>query len=205
MRQILLWVGLLACSSAFAQNTVQDRLKAIQSDPASQKIAIEAGKKASFFCANCHGDDGVSKLAEVPNLAGQNSAFLLEQIRKFGAGERKDPFMQGLIKVLKDEERVQIALYYSSMPVPPGRADANQVARGKELFSKLCVRCHGEQARGNEAVARLAGQRSSYLQSSMVRYRDNTGVRNNQLMTIATAGLKNEDVSALANYLTQLP
>jgi cytochrome c553 len=44
-----------------------------------------------------------------------------------------------------------------------------------------------------------------YLQTSITRYRDNTGVRNNPLMTIATAPLKNEDISALANYLTQLP
>ena len=205
MRLLSLLAGLLVCSSAIAQPELQERLKAVQGDPAALKAAVEAGKKAAFFCVNCHGEDGVSKMAEVPNLAGQNAAYLLEQIRKFGAGERKDQFMQGLIKVLKDEERLQIAVYYASVPVPPGKADPSQVARGKELFTKLCVRCHGDQARGNEAIARLAGQRSSYLQTSIIRYRDNTGVRNNQLMTIATSGLKNEDVAAIANYLTQLP
>jgi cytochrome c553 len=30
-------------------------------------------------------------------------------------------------------------------------------------------------------------------------------VRNNQLMSIATASLKNDDITAIANYLTQLP
>jgi cytochrome c553 len=69
----------------------------------------------------------------------------------------------------------------------------------------LCARCHGEQARGNELYPRLASQKMPYLQTSITRYRDNTGVRNNPLMTIATAPLKNEDISALANYLTQLP
>ena len=194
--------GLLLATVAHAQ---ADRLKAVQNDPAAVKAAVEAGRKASFFCANCHGDEGISKSPEVPNLAGQNPAYLLEQIRKFGSGERKDQFMQGLIKVLKDEDRIQLALFYANSPVAPSAADAGQVARGKELFAKLCVRCHGDQARGNELYPRLAGQKMAYLQSSITRYRDHTGIRNNQLMSIATASLKNDDITAIANYLTQLP
>lgn len=206
MRIFFIAVGFFVTSvSALAQPTVQERLKTLQGDPAAVKAAVEAGRKASFFCANCHGENGISKSPEVPNLAGQNPAYLLEQIRKFGAGERKDQFMEGLIKVLKDEDRLQIALYFAAEAVPPNRADAAQVARGKELFGKLCVRCHGEQARGNELYPRLAGQKFPYLQSAITRYRDGTGIRNNQLMSIATAPLKNEDVIAVANYLTQLP
>jgi len=206
MRAWIIAAGIMAASgAASAQTPAQDRLKAVQADPAALKHAIEAGQKASFFCVNCHGDSGISKIPEVPNLAGQNPAYLLEQIRKFGAGERKDQFMQGLIKVLKDEERVQIALYFGSQTVQPSKADPVQVARGKELFTKLCVRCHGEAARGDATIPRLAGQQIPYIVSSVTRYRDNTGVRNNQLMSIATSSLKNEDIKALANYVTQLP
>lgn len=205
MRHAWLLLGLAVSALSQAQTNLQERLKAVQSDQAALKVAVDAGKKATFFCVNCHGDEGISKAPEIPNLAGQNPAYLLEQIRKFGSGERKDQFMQGLIKVLKDEERVQIALYYASVPVTPSPADAAQVAQGKVLFGKLCVRCHGEQARGNELYPRLAAQKFSYLKSSITRYRDNTGVRNNQLMTIATATLKNEDIVAVASYLTQLP
>lgn len=206
MRLFFIAVGFLVTSvSALAQPAAQERLKAIQADPSALKTAVEAGRKASFFCANCHGENGISKSPEVPNLAGQNPAYLLEQIRKFGAGERKDQFMEGLIKVLKDEDRVQIALFFAAEPVPPAKADAALIVKGKDLFGKLCVRCHGEQARGNELYPRLAGQKLPYLQSSITRYRDGTGIRNNQLMSIATAPLKNEDVIAVANYLTQLP
>lgn len=206
MRGLLAAVGLVVMSaSALAQTALQERLKTVQGDPPALKAAVEAGRKATFFCANCHGEDGLSKTPDVPNLAGQNPAYLLEQVRKFASGERKDPFMQGLIKVLKDEERVQAALYYATAPAAPAPADAAQVPRGKELFAKLCVRCHGEQARGNEFYPRLAGQKLPYLRSSITRYRDNTGIRNNQLMSIATAPLKNDDITALANYLTQLP
>ena len=207
MRGLFVWVGLLFSASVLAQApaTPQDRLKSIAADPVALRTAVDAGKKITFFCANCHGEDGISKTPDVPNLAGQNPAYLLEQIRKFGSGERKDQFMQGLIKVLKDEERIQAAAYYASIPVPPSRSDAALAARGKELFNKLCVRCHGEQARGNVLFPRLAGQKLPYLQTTITRYRDGTGIRNNQLMAIATSTLKNEDITAVANYLTQMP
>lgn len=182
-----------------------DRVKAALADPAALRAAVEAGKKESFFCANCHGEDGNSRDPAVPNLAGQNPAYLLEQIRKFGSGERKDPFMQGLIKVLKEEERFRIALYYAEAKVAPGKADPALATRGKDLFARLCVRCHGEAAKGNETIPRLAGQRVPYLQTTIARYRDRTGERNNQLMAIATGGLRNDDIAALANYLAQLP
>lgn len=200
---IVLVMGLIS-GLAQAQAPVE-RLKSIQSDPAALRSAVDAGKKVTFFCANCHGEDGISKTPEVPNLAGQNPGYLLEQIRKFGSGERKDAFMQGLIKVLKDEERIQAAAYYASMPVAPGKADVTLVPKGKELFTKLCVRCHGDQARGNETYPRLAGQKLPYLQTTITRYRDQTGIRNNQLMAIATSTLKNDDITAIAHYLTQLP
>ena len=206
--------ALLATTPTFAQSPaaratadvdLSVRLQAAQADPKLGDSLFKTGRKVATVCANCHGEGGNSPKPDIPNLAGQNPAYLLEQIRKFGAGERKDQFMQGLIKVLKDEERVQIALYYAESKVPPGRADAAQAAKGKELFNKLCQRCHGDQARGNETIPRLAGQRIPYLQTSITRYRDKTGERNNQLMSIATSTLKNEDITAIANYLTTMP
>ena len=190
---------------AIAQPTAVERMKSVQANTAALPAAVEAGKKAAFFCANCHGDAGSSKLPEVPNLAGQNPEYLLEQMRKFVSGERKDAFMQGLIKVLKEEERVNIALFYANTPVVAGRADAGQVKQGQQMFEKLCVRCHGDKAHGDKMIPRLAGQQVTYLEQSVRRYRDKTGERLDPLMAIATATLKNEDIKAIANYLTQLP
>lgn len=206
MRASFFAAGFLVVSQlTLAQPALEQQLKAIQSDPVALKAAVEGGRKAASFCANCHGEDGNSRSPEVPNLAGQNPAFLLEQIRKFGSGERKDAFMQGLIKLLKDDERLQITLFYAGMPVTPAKADISQVARGKDVFGKLCARCHGEQGHGNAEIPRIAGQKIPYLQTSLMRYRDGTGVRNDQLMSIATASLKNDEIVAVANYLTQLP
>ena len=198
-----LWA--ISTMAAQAQTAAADRLKALQADPARWQATVASGRNTAAFCANCHGDNGISKIPDVPNLAGQNPAYLLEQIRKFGAGERKDPFMQGLIKAMKDDERLQVAAYFASMGVPAGRADAAAVARGRDLYGKLCARCHGEGAHGNETIPRLAGQQAEYLKKSISRYRDNTGERIYPLMQIATAGLKSDEIAALGAFLSVQP
>lgn len=185
--------------------TPEQKLALVMQNPKAVEAAAEAGRKASSFCGNCHGVDGNSILGEVPNLAGQNPAFLLEQIRKFGSGQRRNEFMQKLIKLLSDDEKLNIALYYSRQPVkaqPPG--DPALLSRGSEQFSKNCSRCHGDQGRGNEKIARIAGQQVPYLTLSLTRYRDRTGERIDPLMATNTAMLKDTDIRALAEYVSRL-
>jgi cytochrome c553 len=181
------------------------RLRAIQEDPQALRAAQAAGKKASFFCVNCHGGNGVSKLPEVPNLAGQNADYLLEQTRRFGRGQRKDEFMQGLIKVLKEEEKIQISLFYAGQNPKPGKPDSAEAAKGKQIYTQFCLRCHGSTARGNETIPRLAGQHPEYLILSVTRYRNKTGERQEAQMSSAVAPLKDADIKAVAAYLYGLP
>jgi cytochrome c553 len=190
------------CFSAYGADA---RLGAIQKNSDELRAAVQAGRKASFFCVNCHGDNGVSKLPEVPNLAGQNADYLLEQIRKFGDGRRKDEFMQGLIKVLTEEEKIQISLFYAVQRVKPNPQDTTLVAAGQKVYAQFCNRCHGDQARGSEVIPRLAGQHSEYVIQSVTRYRDKTGERVDPLMFSAVAPLRNEQIKAVAAYLSSLP
>lgn len=202
--QAAMFAALLCAGSVHAQSAVQEKLKAVQADPTAARAAAEAGEKAAFFCVNCHGEGGNSKQPEVPTLAGQNPAYLLEQIRKFGAGERKNQFMEGMIKVLNEEQRIQIALHYAATPVVPKSFDATQAAKGKDVFVRHCVRCHGEKGLGNETIPRIAGQSAVYVETTVNRYRDKTGERNNALMSIATAALKKEEIPAVAHYLASM-
>ena len=144
-------------------------------------------------------------IPEVPNLAGQNPAFLLEQIRKFGAGQRKNEFMQGLIKVLSDDDRVNIALFFSKQHVkakPPG--DVALMAKGQDWYNRVCSRCHGEFGRGNEKIASIAGQQVTYLTITLTRYRDQSGERFDPLMVANTSMLKDPDIRAIAEYVSRL-
>jgi cytochrome c553 len=181
------------------------RLREISSDPYTLRVAQEAGRKIAAFCANCHGANGVSSLPEVPNLAGQNVDYLLEQTRKFGTGQRRDPFMQGLIKALKEEEKIQLSIFYASQNPSLGKPNPANVVAGKRLFTIYCARCHGDNARGNELIPRLASQHEEYIVASVTRYRNRSGERQDPQMTAAVAPLKDADIKAVATYLSSLP
>jgi len=199
---VLLSLLAFAASAASAQS-LPDRLKSILASPSATASAIEGGRKISQFCANCHGLDGNSKLAEVPNLAGQNPIYLLEQVRKFSAGERRDEWMEPMIKQLSENERLNVVVFYSSMTVVPAGSKAGS-ADGQDLFSHRCVQCHGPQARGGERFPRLAGQQHEYIVRSLTRYRNRTGERIAPEMFAMTAALKDSDIQALADFLSSL-
>jgi cytochrome c553 len=194
---------LFACValSAWAQSV--DRLKAILGDPAARTAAADAGRKISSFCANCHGVDGNSKLSEVPNLAGQNPIYLLNQVHKFYTGERRDQWMEPVIKLLSETERLNIVTYYIGQSVMPASSAAPN-AEGREIYHRVCFRCHGDQARGGERFPRLAGQQNIYLIRSLTRYRDRAGTRMEPEMLAMTAALKDSDIKAVADYLSSM-
>lgn len=200
-RRSLLVPMLFACvaSSAWAQSP--ERLKAILADPSARAVAADAGRKTSSFCANCHGIDGNSKLSEVPNLAGQNPIYLLNQVHKFYTGERRDQWMEPVIKLLSETERINIVTYYISQSVVPA-SNAAPNPDGKAIYQRVCFRCHGDQARGGERFPRLAGQQNTYLIRSLTRYRDRTGTRMEPEMLAMTAALKDSDIKAVADYLS---
>lgn len=178
------------------------RLLRVLESPADFDKARRAGKKAAFFCVNCHGEDGNSQHNHIPNLAGQNAVYLLNQIEKFADGRRQDEFMSGLIKVLKPDDRFNMAVYYSSQPVAPTPAPAGALAgRGQQLYGQICRGCHGDQGYGNEKIARLAGQQPVYLKRSLEQYRKGSGLRSDPVMGSIARRLKDEDIAALAAYI----
>ncbi|WP_254050884.1 c-type cytochrome [Zoogloea sp. LCSB751] len=209
LRGALLGLLLAAVMPAVAQTTAPGARgyleRIVKAQAAEQKAAQDAGRKASFFCANCHGETGLSKYTEVPNLAGQHPAYVLNQIDAFHTGKRKDPFMQGLMKVLKDEEKADIAVFYAAQQVVPAVSMGGpRAAEGKALFDKNCARCHGAEAKGAETFPRLAGQQAEYLRRSLNRYLTMSGERIYPPMTAAVTGLGAQNIEAVVQYLSAL-
>jgi len=185
---------------------INARLSRLERDPGAHQAAIDAGRRAAFFCVNCHGKDGVSSFDHIPNLAGQNAFYLLHQIDKYGDGRRKDEFMSGLVRVLKPNERFNIAVFYASQKVPPTPArDARLAASGARHYQRACMGCHGAKGYGTHEIARLAGQRAGYLISSLKHYREASGVRSDPRMTGVAKNLSDQEIVALAQYLGSLP
>lgn len=215
VRNVTAWALalLMAPTLALAQATpakvpqdLQVRLQEAGRDTTVHDALYKLGRKAAAVCAYCHGDGGNSTKSDVPNLAGQNPAYLLEQVRQFADGRRKNEFMQGMIKALKDDEKVGVVLFFSSQAVVPRPAGAAAlVSQGKSYYERICFRCHGTDGRGNEKVARIAGQQTDYLQLTLKRYRSGSGERIDPLMAANTRNMSDADIQAVVAYVSSMP
>jgi cytochrome c553 len=196
--------ALSACLAGPVAAQSAERLYTVLANPPLRSASVEAGRKLSSFCSNCHGAEGVSAQTEVPNLAGQHPIYLLNQMDKFASGQRKDPWMEPAIRMLGEEERLHLVVFYATRPVAPNGAGEGVAPDGMEIYRRTCIGCHGERGRGAERFPRLAGQQKDYLIRSLTGYRERTGVRREPEMLGVAATLKDADIRALADYLSAL-
>ncbi len=219
----VLFVGSLTtffiCSAANAAEnelTERERIMAeIDKDIHNEealKSAMRKGEERSVLCGHCHGVDGNSKKPDIPNLAGQNPAYIIEQIGKFIGGSRKNFVMQTLASDFTFQDKVNLAVYFSSQELKPANANPELAAKGEYIYNNVCFRCHGADGRGEEGYSRLAGQQVEYVQLTLKRFRavanNNTDhsedKRRNASMEQVTARLSDADIEGLAHYLALL-
>ena len=82
-----------------------------------------AGRKRASACQTCHGMDGLSKLPEAPNLAGQVEAYLVKALGEYRDGTRRNEVMNVVAKDLGDADIANLAAYYGGLQIevlPPG-------------------------------------------------------------------------------------
>jgi cytochrome c553 len=85
----------------------------------------KAGRaKAQSVCAVCHGVDGLAKIPEAPNLAGQSENYLIEQINAFKSGDRKNEMMSVVVQDLSPTDIENLAAYYSAIEISVGKTPA---------------------------------------------------------------------------------
>lgn len=73
-----------------------------------------AGKKKIATCMACHGQDGKALAPNYPNLAGQNEKYLVDALKAYKSGARKNPMMAPMVAALSDEDVENLAAYYAS-------------------------------------------------------------------------------------------
>src|SRR5215475_5584704 len=94
---------------------------------------IEAGRQlANTVCAACHGANGISVAATIPNLAGQHAPYLEAQIKAFKDGTRKQPglvnqtaIMAAIATQLSPADAANAAAFYAAQPGPAAGAAAS--------------------------------------------------------------------------------
>jgi len=122
-------------------------IAALGNDPA----ALAVGQKLFLnSCAQCHASDGGGSRG-FPNLTdkdwlwGGDAATIVTTITEGRTGVMP-PWGEAL-----GAEGVKDVTHYV-MSLSGGAADSIRVSRGKEIFDKTCVACHGAEGKGNPAL-----------------------------------------------------
>ena len=149
-----------------------------------------AGKVLAVqVCAACHGANGQSQSPMVPNLAGQQKEYIVNQLRDYRDQTRSNKYavqyMWGMASSLTDKQIQELADYFSKL-TPKSTAivagDTASFARGKEIFEKgipaqgvvQCNSCHGSKGEGMATFPRIAGQHAYYLIQQLNVWKDPT-------------------------------
>jgi cytochrome c553 len=221
---VLLTTGLFLAGSAGAQEPAATAPEAAGS--ATSAGSADAGAAKAAVCTACHGPSGNSANPEWPNLAGQNAAYLREQLAMFKAKKRNNAVMAPIIETLTEQDFADVAAYFAAQTPAGLEADPSYWKAGEALYRAgdasrgipACTACHGPAGQGNAGAGypALRAQHSVYtvkqLQDYLTgnRYRDaadpNTihSTPNSAMMATIAARLTPEDIRNLASYLQGL-
>jgi cytochrome c553 len=178
-------------------------------DPAQGKRKIK-----SENCQECHGEFGIGLAPSAPKLAGQYADYVVKQLKNFQTGERKHPVMTVMAEALTDDDRYDIAAYYSGNPTMQGEG-GEETKTARELFSRgdmtrnilPCQSCHGETGKGKYSMTGcypvIGGQHMIYLREQLRNWRK--GERTNSpggVMNVIAKSLSDAEIEALSNYIS---
>ena len=74
-------------------------------------------------CDRCHGREGFSSSASVPNLASIDRLVIWKQLDDFRSGKRSSRVMQPIANSLTLQDSADVAAYYWMMPIKPDPQD----------------------------------------------------------------------------------
>jgi cytochrome c553 len=92
-------------------------MTAAASGAANAADAAAGKQKVQTTCAVCHGLDGIAKVADAPNLAGESAIYITKQLKAFRSGERQHQQMSIIAQGLSDEDIADLAAWFSSLEV----------------------------------------------------------------------------------------
>ncbi|MDA8229941.1 MAG: c-type cytochrome [Magnetospirillum sp.] len=179
--------------------------------------ALAADGKALFAdkgCTACHGENARTPIqAGYPVLAGQNAAYVLQQLKDIKSGARANgqipDTMKPVVADIAESDLGALADYLGTLGrfadvTAHGPADSP----GRQLYlTKTCIACHGKE--GNKPVMAnypyLAGQDKAYLLQQMKDIK--AGLRKNgsvAAMQPVMHLVSEPEMEAIADYLSNV-
>jgi len=89
--------------------------------PGAVAADARAGRAKALACQACHGLDGLSKVPDAPNIAGQNEGYIAAQLRAFRSGARRNESMSVVASTLSDGDIENLAAYYAAIEIRVGK------------------------------------------------------------------------------------
>jgi len=77
----------------------------------------KAGARKALACQACHGLDGIARLPDAPNLAGQPAVYLERALRTYRSGERRNEVMSIAAQSLTDDDVRDLAAYFAAIQI----------------------------------------------------------------------------------------
>ncbi|KWR75042.1 c-type cytochrome [Cupriavidus sp. IDO] len=183
--------------------------KALDSHLEASQAEGGAWPQLQESCFSCHGPRGQSRNGHYPALSGLPASYIEAQLRAFSSEQRHSPTMGPLARSLTEGQIKLLAAYYARQ-APAGHTSAPASAaleeRGRTAVqASSCQACHGDGLVGKDLAPRLAGQGEIYLANQLAAFkagerRDPSGAMNG-----IAAALSNEDIPAVASYLSRIP
>jgi cytochrome c553 len=166
------------------------------------------GAAIAGTCNNCHGANGISADAIIPNLAGQGAAAIYKQLEDYKSGKRDAAVMGVFVNPLSQQQLIDLSAHYASLggsssdtAAPPDEATRKLTQDGDPMRGIVaCAACHGPQGH-TTAAPPLHGQQRGYLEAQLLAFK--AGRRHNdisaQMRSVARA-LSDEQIASLAAY-----
>jgi cytochrome c553 len=88
---------------------------------ASAAADVKAGRSKALMCQACHGLDGLSKVPDAPNIAGQTEPYIVAQLQAYKSGTRKNEAMSMVAPALSDKDIDDLAAYFSAIEISVGK------------------------------------------------------------------------------------
>ncbi len=174
-----------------------------------------AGKAKAATCAACHGIDGNGGAdPSWPKLAGQLPEYLVDQLKEFKSGARKNPLMSGMAAPLSEQDMKDLAVYFASLPAKPGAAASKELAlAGERLYRggnaqtgvAACMSCHGPAGRGiPPTFPRVTGQNAAYTEKQLLDFKARRRVDHEDIMIRLASRLTEAEIKAVSQYMAGL-
>jgi cytochrome c553 len=184
----------------------------VAADPPPKPDLARGKQIASTVCVACHGADGNSVVPTNPVLAGQHGDYIAAQLAAFKSGARASPIMQPMASGLSPEDMRNVGAWFESQQQTARFAHDKALAqRGEQIWRSgvpatnvpACAGCHGATGLGIPTqYPRLAGQFADLTLGWLKAFA--SGARPNPVMNQVAAKLSENDMRAVAEYISGL-